>query len=98
MVSFADRRIQTLGCSFALSVTSQSVASAAASGSVTVTVGTGCTWSAVSQVPCILVPAGNFGSANAAVQFAVAPNTTGSSRPGILLVAGQTFTVTQAAN
>jgi uncharacterized protein (TIGR03437 family) len=88
---------QAAGCTFTLSANSLSVAGAANTGTVNVTSGTGCAWTAASNSSWLTISSGATGSGNGAVGFAVAANT-GIQRTGTLTVAGQTFTVTQAAN
>jgi hypothetical protein len=63
---------------------------------VNVTAGVGCTWTATSNAPWITITGGATGSGNGAVAFSVAANT-GALRTGTITIAGQTFTVTQAA-
>ncbi len=64
--------------------------------SASVTVASGCAWTASSSVAWVTVLAGASGTGNGAVAFSVAANP-GSVRTGTVTVAGQTFTVTQAA-
>jgi hypothetical protein len=86
---------QAGGCVYALSVTSTNVPATGGTGSVSVTSGAGCTWTAVSNVPWITITSGSNGSGNGTVSFSVAANS-GASRSGTLTIAGQTFTLTQA--
>src|SRR5262245_52970430 len=84
-------------CAPAISPTSSNLTtSAAATGSVTVTAGTGCTWTAASNVGWITITAGASGSGNGSVSYTVAANTSTTSRTGSMTIAGQTFNVTQA--
>lgn len=84
-------------CSYTLGASSVSIGSGATSGTVSVTAATGCTWSASSNASYITVTSGASGSGNGTVNYAVAANTGSSARSGTLTIAGQTFTVTQAA-
>jgi hypothetical protein len=85
-------------CSYTISPTAQAFTSTAGTGSVSVTSASGCTWAATSNATSwITVTGGASGSGNGSVSYSVAANTTTSSRSGTLTVAGQTFTVTQAA-
>ena len=61
-----------------------------------VTAGTGCAWTAASSASWITVTSGASGSGNGSVGYSIAANTTISSRAGIVTIAGQAFTVTQA--
>ncbi len=84
-------------CVYALGTTSASVPSAANTGSLAVTAGTSCSWTAVSNVGWVAITAGASGTGISTVTYSVAANTTGSGRTGTLTIAGQTFTITQAA-
>ena len=78
-------------CSYSLSSSSASVAATGGSGSFIVTAGSGCTWTASSDVTWI-APA----VSGSTVNYTVTANTGTSSRTGHIAVGGQTFTVTQA--
>jgi hypothetical protein len=86
---------QDSGCTFTLGAPSYAAPATGGPGSVTVTTAAGCTWTAVSQVPWISVTSGSSGSGDGTVQFLVEPNGTGAARAGTIVIAGQTFTVTQ---
>jgi hypothetical protein len=83
-------------CSYSINPTSASQPAAGGTGSVTVTAGAGCAWTAVSNATFITVTSGSSGSGNGSVGYSVAANS-GASRNGTITIAGQTFTVTQAA-
>jgi hypothetical protein len=85
---------QASGCAFALSATSVSLPVGGGPGSVTVTTGDGCAWTAVSQASWITVTPG-AGAGTGTVQFTVAVNETGAARSGTIQIGGQTFTVNQ---
>src|SRR4030095_15826530 len=84
-------------CTYSISPTSQSYAASGDRGSVHVTPKANCAWTAVSNVNWLTITSGASGSGNGTVGYSVAANTGGSQRMGTLTVAGQTFTVTQAA-
>src|SRR5438552_2717602 len=63
-------------------------------GTITVTAGSGCSWTAASNASFITITQGSSGSANGSVQFSVAANT-GAERTGALAVAGTAVTLTQ---
>ncbi len=86
---------QAGGCTYSLLATSASIAQNGGTGSVNVTAGTGCEWTAVSNVPWITITSGATGTGNGTVTFTVAANS-GAPRTGTLTIAGQTFTVNQA--
>ncbi len=74
-----------------------SFAGAGGRGSVTVHMGSGCSWSAVSEVSWIAVTSGWTGSSEGTVTYSVAPNLGSSSRTGSLEIGGKTFPVSQSA-
>jgi all-beta uncharacterized protein/BACON domain-containing protein len=83
-------------CTYTIAPTSQSAPASASSGTVTVTSGTGCAWTATSNAAWITVTSGAAGAGNGSVGYSVAANT-GVARTGTASIAGQTFTVAQAA-
>ena len=86
---------QSSGCTFALSAPSVSIPQNGGSGSVNVIAGAGCTWTAVSQAPWIVVTSGASGSGNGTVLFTVQARIGGGPRSSTIAIAGQTFTVNQ---
>jgi len=85
-------------CTFTLSPTS--VTLPAKGGTKTVKVkakGTSCSWAAVSNNDFITIIAGASGSGNGTVDYSVSGNTNTTTRSGTITIAGQTFTVNQAA-
>ena len=86
------------GCTFGLSSTSQSFESSGGPGSVGLTAGSSCGWTASSTASWITLNSGSTsGTGPATIGFTVASNTTASARTGTLSIAGKTFTVTQSA-
>ncbi len=83
-------------CSYSLSPTSQSISADGGSRSVSVTTSAGCNWTASSSVFWISITSGNSGSGNGTVNYSVAVNS-GTARTSMMTIAGQTFTVSQAA-
>jgi hypothetical protein len=89
----------TVGCTGTLSKTSQSFAANGGSGTVTVTIPAGCTWTAVSNDPSFItvsVPTGTA-TGSGTVSYNVGSHFNLSPRSGTISVAGQTFTVLQGA-
>jgi Zn-dependent metalloprotease len=84
-------------CTFSISPTSASSPAAGGSGTVNVTATAGCSWSAVSNSGFITITSGALGSGNGSVGYRVDANTASTSRTGTVTIAGQTFTLTQAA-
>ena len=87
---------QAASCGYSLSATSASAAAGGGTGALNVTATTGCAWTATSNAAWITVVSGASGSGSGTVSYSVAANT-GAARSGTLTVAGQTFTVSQAA-
>jgi hypothetical protein len=85
-------------CSYSIAPTNQSFPASGGTGSVTVTTTAGCGWSAASNDSWITVTSGASGTGNGSVNYSVAGNGSSSPRTGTVVIAGQTFTVTQAAN
>ena len=83
-------------CTYSMKPTSQSVGAEGGPGSVGVTAGTGCPWTASSNVAWITVTAGSSGSGNGTVVYSVAAHSSTSPRSGTLTIAGMTFKVNQA--
>ncbi|MDQ3748704.1 MAG: S8 family serine peptidase [Acidobacteriota bacterium] len=82
-------------CNFSLSQNSVFVANLSGGNfSVNVTAPTNCDFSAVSNASWINVTNGNPGSGNSTVSFLVVANN-GAVRTGTIMIAGQTFTVSQ---
>lgn len=90
----------TTPCSYSLPVTTAEVSDAAGKGSVSVVVvadDSNCSWEAESKAAWITIPAGQtlVGSKN--LEYSYEANTGTTPRTGEIIVAGQTFTVTQLA-
>lgn len=83
-------------CAPSLSAVSQSLGAGGGTGSVAVTAGTGCAWTAASNVSWLTITSGGVGVSSGSVGFAVAATTSASTRTGTLTIAGTTFTVTQS--
>jgi hypothetical protein len=82
-------------CTYSSAASLTSFPAAGGSGTVTVTAGTGCTWFATSSASFVTLSAAQ-GTGNGSVQVTVAANTTTSARTATVVVAGQSFTITQA--
>jgi hypothetical protein len=83
-------------CTYTLSANSASLSAVGGSGSVGVTAPSGCAWTAATSASWISVTSGASGSGNGTVGFLLLPNL-GAARSDTILIAGQTFTVNQAA-
>jgi hypothetical protein len=84
-------------CSYTIAPSSQSFPASGGAGILSVTAPSGCAWTATSNASFITIIGGASGTGNGTVGYTVAANT-GAARTGTLTVAGQTFTVTQAAS
>lgn len=85
-------------CTYSISPASNSFTPQGGSGSVSVTAGAGCAWTASvgsGSTAWISITSGASGTGNGAVNYSVQANSTNSARTGTLTIAGQTFTVTQ---
>ena len=83
-------------CAPSIAPGSASFAAAAGTGTVGVTVGAGCAWTAASNAAWISVTSGASGTGSGTVSYSVAANGSATPRSGTLTIAGQTFTVSQA--
>jgi hypothetical protein len=87
---------QDSGCMISIAPTSTPMVVGGGTGSVMVTAGAGCTWTAVSGAPWIIVTGGGTGSGSGTVTFSVEPNVSGATRSGSITIGTQVFTVNQA--
>jgi hypothetical protein len=83
-------------CTYTVAPSSFAAPDAGGPTAVDVTTQTGCAWTAASHDAWITVTAGASGTGNGRAGLAVAANA-GAARTGTVTVAGQTFTVNQAA-
>jgi len=87
----------TTSCAYSIAPASQSVDAAGGAGAaIALSTAAGCPWTAASQASWITVTSPASGSGATTVRFTVAANTA-AARIGTLAIAGQTFTVNQAA-
>ena len=87
---------QAAACTYALNPGSASVAAGGGTGSVALTAGAACAWTAASSATWLTVASPGSGSGSATVSYAAAANA-GAQRSANLNVGGATFVVTQAA-
>jgi hypothetical protein len=64
--------------------------------SASLTAPAGCTWSASSNVPWIVITSKQPNSGNSAVTYRVAPNDSNSSRTGLIMIAGSGYGISEA--
>jgi hypothetical protein len=87
-------------CAFSLDSTSADFDASGGDSNVAVTANsTNCAWTAISNSGFITITAGNSGSGNGTVSYTVATNTDADAidQTGSMTIAGQTYTITQAA-
>jgi hypothetical protein len=85
-------------CSFSISTTNANFGSAGGSGTVNLAASdTNCSWATFNTNGFIAITAGSSGSGSGTVSYAVAANSNTTARTGTLMIAGQSFTVTQAS-
>ena len=86
----------TSPCTYSLDVATSTFSPAGGSATVNVTAPASCAWNAFSSDGFVTVTGGSSGTGNGTVTYAVATNR-GSTRTGMLTIAGLPFTITQAA-
>jgi hypothetical protein len=84
-------------CTYSVAPTSQTIAAAGDTASVTLTTTSGCSWTASSNASWLTIVTGSKGSGSGTVTFNVAANSSSSSRTATLTVGGKAVSVTQAA-
>src|SRR5262249_44749576 len=82
-------------CTYSISQTSTSFTPRGGTGSVAVTAGSNCPWTATSSAIWLTITAGANGTGNGTVSYSVAPNTNTTALSATLTIAGQTFTITE---
>jgi hypothetical protein len=100
LVAAGSERVQlsqaAAACRFSLSRSSDTIGAPGGPLSVDVSTLTGCSWTATSGSSWISITSGQAGNANGTVALVVSANS-GAGRVGQVEVAGQLYTVTQAA-
>jgi hypothetical protein len=94
------QQAQQGSCTYSISPASATLGPGAGSGSVAVTAGPNCPWTAATNAGSwdwIGISSGSTGAGNGTVNYLVLPNNSGGTRTGTLAIAGQTFTITQQA-
>jgi hypothetical protein len=83
-------------CGFSISPASNTVPNGGGAGSVAVTTGASCDWTASSNASFVTITSATVQTGPGAITYVVAANPARTQRTGTLTVAGQTFTVVQA--
>ncbi len=84
-------------CNYSLSTNTASFTAAAGTSSVNLTADPGCAWAIFNTNAWITINSPTNGSGSASVNFSIAANSNLTARAGAIIIAGQSFTVTQAA-
>jgi hypothetical protein len=87
----------TTPCSYSITPTSATIGAAGGQLSTQVTTNVGCAWTATSQASWLRITSGSLGNGPATVSMSADANG-GEARSGTVNVAGESFTVTQAAS
>lgn len=87
----------TPSCSFSISPSSRAHNAQAAAGSVTLSTGDTCDWTAQSNKDWITITSSDSGAGAGQIGYAIEANPGPGSRTGTLTIAGKTFTISQAA-
>jgi hypothetical protein len=82
-------------CNFSIAPSSANVGPDAATTTINVTAN--CSWTATSNAPWLTIASGVSGAGSGSVVVSIAANTDPAPRGGTVTIAGQTFTVNQAA-
>jgi uncharacterized protein (TIGR03437 family) len=83
-------------CAYSLAPTTQAIAAAGGVGTIAVTTGPGCPWTATSSATWVTVRIGAASNGPGQVSYSVAANSSTASRTATVTVGGQIHTVTQA--
>ncbi len=83
------------GCQFTLLPASQSIGSSGGGGAVDISTKLSCPWTAVTNVPWIVITSNSSGIGSKVVYYLVKANPNANSREGTLALAGQTFKIIQ---
>lgn len=82
-------------CGFSISPVSNSFLASGGTGLINVTGSAQCAWQATSNVSWINITGNSVGIGSGAVMYTVAANSSGSSRRGVITVAGRAFSIKQ---
>ncbi len=86
----------SVSCTYFVSSAAETFPRAGGSSSVLVLASNGCEWTVSNPNSWITITAGPAGNADGVVGYTVAPNNTGQTRVGVMVIAGSTYTVTQS--
>ena len=83
-------------CAYVINPASQAFGTAGGGGSITLTTGAACPWTAVSNAGFVTITSAAAGTGSATITFTVAANTSSNARSATIVVGGQSFVVNQA--
>ncbi len=83
------------GCEFTFLPASQSIGSSGGGGAVGISTKLSCPWTAVANVPWVIITSNSSGSGSATVYYLVKANPDASPREGTLALAGKEIKITQ---
>ncbi len=84
-------------CSYSIDPTSSSFGASGGTGTINITTGSECVWTATSSADWISIISGSSGGTrNGRILYSVAANTTTNSRTATIDISGRAFTITQA--
>jgi len=86
---------QSGSCTYVLAPETRTVAAASTTGSIGVTAGSGCQWSAVSSAGWLSIGSGGNGSGSGTINYSVSANSSSSARTATISVGSEVFTLTQ---
>src|SRR6266542_4135999 len=86
---------QGVPCTYSISPTSRVHGYGAASNTVSVTTSSGCTWTVINTNGWITITSATSGAGDGTVSYTVAANPTMNDRTGVVLIGGESVTLTQ---
>lgn len=95
LIGTTSYRISQTAAACRIGLASTNGTAQAAGGTGSVAIQANCAWTAVSNVPWIVITSAAAGNSDTALSYQVQPNSTANDRTGTITIAGQTYTVTQ---
>jgi hypothetical protein len=89
--------VASAGCNYSITPLNQGFSASGGSGSITLTTSASCPWAAQTFPDWLRVTSPITGAGNTTIQFTVESNKWATARSGRIIIAGQTFSVDQAA-
>jgi hypothetical protein len=95
-VSVTVTQPATSGCAYAINPGGQAFVAAGGSGTINISAGAGCPWTAASTASWVTITGVGTGTGDGAATYQVAANS-GAARSGVVTIAGLSFTVEEAS-